>query len=202
LDIRPLAIDGAFEITPRQHGDARGLFLEWFKADRMREVLGHGFELAQANCSVSAKGVVRGIHFSDVPPGQAKYVTCVSGAVMDVAVDVRVGSPTFGQWDSIVLDDLDRRGMYLAEGLAHAFMAIEDSSTVVYLCSTPYAPEYEHAVHPLDRTIAIEWPTTARDGSRLDVALSPRDAAAPSLDDARRVGLLPSFDGVRTFLAR
>ena len=85
---------------------------------------------------MSAPGVLRGIHFSDVPPGQAKYVTCVAGAVLDVVVDIRVGSPTFGQWDSVLLDDVDRREIYLAEGLGHAFMSLADGSTVVYLCST------------------------------------------------------------------
>ena len=97
--------------------------------------------MAQANCSVSAAGVLRGLHFSELPPSQAKYVTCVSGAVFDVVVDIRVGSPTYGQWDSVRLDDRDRRSVYLSEGLAHGFMALEDDSTVMYLCSTPYAPE-------------------------------------------------------------
>ena len=120
--------------------------------------------LAQANCSVSAAGVLRGIHFSDVPPGQAKYVTCVRGAALDVVVDIRVGSPTFGQWDSVLLDDVDRRQIYLAEGLGHAFMSLADDTTVVYLCSTGYAPGREHGVHPLDPAIGIEWPTTGRDG--------------------------------------
>ena len=113
-----------------------------------REHAGHDLDLAQANCSVSAAGVLRGIHFSDVPPGQAKYVTCVRGAALDVVVDIRVGSPTFGQWDSVLLDDVDRREIYLAEGLGHAFMALEDDTTIVYLCSTGYAPGREHGVRP------------------------------------------------------
>ena len=114
-----------------------------------REAVGRGLDLAQANCSVSARGVVRGIHFSDVPPGQAKYVTCVSGTVLDVAVDVRVGSPTFGRWDSVLLDDVDRRGIYLGEGLGHAFMALTDNATVIYLCSRASCTPAEHGVQPL-----------------------------------------------------
>ena len=137
------------------------MFLEWFRADRFREAVGHDFDLAQANCSVSAGGVIRGIHYSEVPPGQAKYVTCVAGAIFDVAVDLRVGSPTFGRWDGVLLDDVDRRGMYLAEGLGHAFMSVAERSTIVYLCSTHYAPAIEHVVHPLDEGIAIAWPRTA-----------------------------------------
>jgi dTDP-4-dehydrorhamnose 3,5-epimerase len=194
VKFRPLAVDGAFEITPQQHGDPRGVFLEWFKSTSFRETVGRDLELAQANCSVSAAGVLRGIHFSDVPPGQAKYVTCVSGAVLDVVVDVRVGSPTFGHWDAVVLDETDRRGMYLAEGLGHAFMSLADGSTVVYLCSSEYAPGREHGVHPLDPAIGIDWPTTGRGGAALTPLLSDKDAAAPLLDAARSLGILPVFD--------
>src|SRR3954447_20170703 len=158
VEIRQLGIDGAFEITPRVHGDRRGAFLEWFRADRFREATGHGLTLGQANCSVSAAGTVRGIHFADVPPGQAKYVTCVSGALLDVVVDVRVGSPTFGAWEGVLLADDNHKASYIGEGLGHAFMALADQTVVQYLCSTPYAPEREHGVHPLDPDIAIDWP--------------------------------------------
>jgi len=165
VQVRPLSIEGAYEFTPAQHGDDRGRFLEWFKAPVFRDLVGHDLDLAQANCSVSAAGVLRGIHFSDVPPGQAKYVMCVRGAALDVAVDLRVGSPTFGHWDRVLLDDVDRRQIYLAEGLGHAFMALEDDTTIVYLCSTGYAPDREHGVDPLDPAIGIEWPTVGRDGA-------------------------------------
>ena len=191
MEIRPLAIDGAYEITPVQHGDPRGVFLEWFKATTFREAVGRDLELAQANCSVSAAGVIRGIHFSDVPPGQAKYVFCLAGAVLDVVVDVRVGSPTFGKWDSVLLDDIDRRGIFISEGLGHAFMSLAEGSTVVYLCSTPYAPGREHGVHPLDPEIGIDWPTVGREGDALAPVLSEKDAAAPSLAEASQAGLLP-----------
>ena len=193
MKFRPLAIDGAFEITPQQHGDDRGVFLEWFKATTFRDAVGHDLALAQANCSVSAAGVLRGIHFSDVPPGQAKYVTCVAGAVLDVVVDIRVGSPTFGQWDSVLLDDTDRRGIYLAEGLGHAFMSLADGSTVVYLCSTGYAPGREHGVHPLDPAIGIDWPTNGRDGSPIEPLLSDKDSNAPTLTAAKEAGPLPTW---------
>src|SRR5665647_216952 len=168
MDYRELSIEGAWEITPQRHGDQRGMFLEWYKESSFVETLGHSFDLAQANLSVSAAGVLRGIHFADVPPGQAKYVTCAKGAVLDVAVDIRVGSPTFGQWDAVLLDDVDRRAIYLPEGLGHAFLALEDGSTVMYLCSTGYTPGAEHGIHPRDPEIGIEWPTVARDGRPLD----------------------------------
>lgn len=202
MHVRELAVPGAWELTPRQHADARGVFLEWFRAEALAERTGHPLALAQANLSVSAAGVVRGVHFSDVPPGQAKYVTCPRGAVLDVVVDLRTGSPTFGTWDAVLLDDADRRAVYLGEGLGHAFMALEDGATVAYLCSTGYAPDREHGVHPLDPALGIEWPTTGRDGRPLAPVLSEKDAAAPALAEAASAGLLPRLADVEAHLAR
>ena len=144
--IEETKIPGAFAVTPQQHRDDRGVFLEWFRSDRFVESAGHPFTIAQANCSVSAAGTVRGIHFAQLPPSQAKYVTCPSGAILDVVVDIRVGSPTFGQWDSVLLDDRDRRSVYLSEGLAHGFLALQDDSTAMYLCSATYDPAREHTI--------------------------------------------------------
>lgn len=195
MELRPLAVPGALEVVPRLHGDSRGMFLEWFRDDMLSEALGHRFDLRQANCSVSAAGSLRGVHFADVPPGQAKYVTCLAGAVLDVVVDLRVGSPTFGTWDSVLLDDVDRRAVYVAEGLGHAFLSLADGSTVAYLCSAPYTPGAEHEVHPLDPQLAIDWPRTGRDGRELQVQLSAKDAAAPSLQEAVASGSLPRWTG-------
>lgn len=179
----PLDLDGAWLFSPRIHGDHRGAFLEWFKKDGLDRPL----EVAQANCSISVRGTLRGVHFSDVPPGQAKYVTCVSGSVLDVIVDVRTGSPTFGRSVAVELDDQRRRAVFLAEGLGHAFFAMSESATVVYLCSTPYAPGREHGVHPLDPALGIAWP------SGIEPVLSEKDAAAPTLAEAAEQGLLPSY---------
>lgn len=201
MDLRELKVAGAWEITPRQFGDPRGVFLEWFKSDALADAIDHRLDLAQANCSVSAAGVLRGVHFADVPPGQAKYVTCAKGAILDVAVDLRVGSPTFGEWDSVLLDDIDRRAIYLSEGLGHAFCSLEDDSTVLYLCSTGYAPGREHGIHPFDRQIGIDWPTTDRAGRALTPLLSDKDAAAPSLIEARDSGLLPTQQAVDAWTA-
>ncbi len=200
MQYRELAVPGAFEITPKQFGDPRGVFLEWFKAPAFEEAVGHPLDLQQANCSVSAAGVLRGIHFADVPPGQAKYVTCAKGAVLDVVVDVRVGSPTFGQWDSVVLDDVERRAIYLGEGLGHAFMSLEDGSTVMYLCSTGYNPGRERGIHPLDPEIGIEWPSTDRHGNPVAPLLSDKDAAAPGLSEAAAAGILPTDEAVRSYV--
>ncbi|GAC67576.1 dTDP-4-dehydrorhamnose 3,5-epimerase family protein [Gordonia soli] len=200
MQIRPLTIDGAWEITPVQHGDARGLFTEAFKSSVLSEAIGHPFELAQMNLSVSAAGVLRGVHFADVPPGQAKYVTCPSGAVLDVIVDIRVGSPTFGMHDTVLLDDVDRRAVYLSEGLGHAFLSLADGSTVTYLCSTGYNPSGEHGIDPTDPALGIDWPTTGRDGVPLEYELSAKDTAAPSLAAAEASGLLPDHREVTGYL--
>ncbi|MER5890690.1 dTDP-4-dehydrorhamnose 3,5-epimerase [Streptomyces sp. NPDC001941] len=185
--MRALGIEGAWVMEPQVFHDGRGSFHEWFKGSRFEDVAGHPLDLAQANCSVSARGTLRGVHFADVPPGQAKYVTCVRGAVLDVVVDLRTGSPTYRAWEAVRLDDERRAAVYLAEGLGHAFMALTDDATVVYLCSRGYAPEREHGVHPLDPALGIEWP----DGT--DPVLSAKDAAAPTLEQAERAGLLPSY---------
>jgi dTDP-4-dehydrorhamnose 3,5-epimerase len=188
---RELSIAGAWEITPVLRTDSRGLFFEWFTDSGFTEFAGHRFDMRQANCSVSAAGVLRGVHFAQVPPSQAKYVTCVRGAVFDVVVDIRVGSPTFGQWDAVLLDDRDRRSIYISEGLGHAFLALEDGSTVMYLCSEPYAPQREHTVRATD--LGIEWPDVP------ELILSDRDAEAPSLAQAQAAGLLPTWEETRVF---
>jgi dTDP-4-dehydrorhamnose 3,5-epimerase len=173
--------------SPRVHGDHRGSFHEWFRREALEERIGHSMRLAQANYAVSARGVLRGVHFADVPPGQAKYVACMRGAVLDVVVDLRVGSPMFGRWEAIRLDDRTHRCVYLAEGLGHALMALEDDTTVVYLCSEGYNPEREHGVHPLDPTLGIAWP------EGIEPTLSDKDAVAPSLLEAQETGLLPDY---------
>jgi dTDP-4-dehydrorhamnose 3,5-epimerase len=186
VKIRPLTVEGAFEVTPVQHSDPRGTFLEWYRFDTLAAAVGHPLDLAQANLSVSARDVVRGIHFADVPPGQAKYVICMAGAVLDVVVDLRVGSPTFGQWESVRLDDEKRRAVYLAEGLGHGFCALSERATVAYLCSSTYRPGHEHGINPLDPELGIAWPAAAP-------LLSAKDAAAPTFAEAREVGLLPHY---------
>ncbi|MGW0043965.1 dTDP-4-dehydrorhamnose 3,5-epimerase family protein [Rhodococcus sp. NPDC003348] len=193
MEFRELSIPGAWEITPRQFGDDRGVFLEWFKDSAFRDAVGQPLELRQANCSVSAAGVLRGVHFTDHPPGQAKYVTCVRGAFLDVIVDLRVGSPTFGTWDSVLIDDVDRRAVYLSEGLGHAILSLEDASTVMYLCSIEYTPALDRDLNPLDPDLAIDWPTVGRDGRPLDYQLSDKDAAAPPLAQLLADGVLPTF---------
>ncbi len=194
MQIRELSIPDAYEVTPKQFGDERGVFLEWYRFDRLAEVVGHPLSLAQANVSVSRRGVVRGIHFADVPPSQAKYVTALRGAVLDFVVDIRVGSPTFGKWDAVRLDDVDRRAVYIAEGLGHCFVALTDDATVSYLVSAPFDASREHGVDPLDPDVGLVFPAEAG-----ELVLSRKDADAPSLEEAAASGLLPTWEATRAF---
>jgi dTDP-4-dehydrorhamnose 3,5-epimerase len=187
MDVAELGIAGAYVFTPVQHRDERGVFLEQFRSDALAAVTGHPLDLAQANVSVSARGVVRGIHFAEVPPGQAKYVTCARGQVLDLVVDLRLGSPTFGEHASAVLDDDARRALYLAEGLGHAFVALSDEATLSYFCSTPFTPDREHSISVFDPDLALSWPND------LALILSDRDRKAPTLAEVRAAGLLPDY---------
>jgi dTDP-4-dehydrorhamnose 3,5-epimerase len=118
------------------------------------------------------------------------------GAVLDFVIDIRVGSPTFGQWDSVLLDDTDRRAVYVAEGLGHCFVALTDDATVSYLVTDVYNPGREHGINPLDGDIALEFPLPAD-----DLLLSAKDTDAPGLLQAKESGLLPTWDAARAFYA-
>jgi dTDP-4-dehydrorhamnose 3,5-epimerase len=194
--VEPLGIDGAWLCTPVQHSDPRGVFLEWFRGDLLEAATGRPLSVAQANYSVSAKGVIRGIHYADVPPGQAKYVTCPSGSMLDIVVDLRIGSPTFGRFDAVVLDDISRQGVFVAEGLGHAFCALEDQTAVSYLVSTTYAPDRERTLSPLDPALGLPW------ADHVDApAVSERDGAAPLLADAIAAGTLPAYEACQAHYA-
>ena len=177
MSVEHLEIPGAWSFTPRKFGDDRGIFFEWFQDSTFQDAAGHTFNLAQANCSVSQKGVLRGIHFADVPPGQRKYVTCLTGSALDVLVDLRVGSPTFGKWNSVLLNTEDRKVVSIPNGVGHGFMALEDDTTIVYLCDQRYNPTGEREIYPLDPELGIGWPTD------LVPLLSPKDEAAPRFSD-------------------
>lgn len=187
MQFRELAVPGAIEFTPKIFPDARGRFVAPFQELAFVDATGHRLRLAQVNHSVSRLGVVRGVHFSDVPPGQAKYVHCSRGALLDVAIDVRVGSPAFGRWAAARLDTETYRAVYLAEGIGHAFIALAEETVITYLCSTGYEPAAEHTVNPLDPALQLPWPTD------LDVELSDKDRAAPVLAEAAKAGILPSW---------
>ena len=188
MEITPLKIGGAFSITKSIHADERGEFVEWFRADFIQERIGLSFSTIQANLSVSQKGTVRGIHFADVPPGQAKYVMCAAGSIEDFVVDIRVGSPTFGHWESVTLSAEQRNAVLLDVGLGHAFVALEEKTTVTYLVTDHYKPLSEHAINPLDSTLGLDFPLP-----RTELLISPKDSQAPTFEEALGSGMLPRW---------
>lgn len=183
---------GAFVVTPRRHADDRGEFLELFRGDLLAERTGRRFELRQANVSTSRARVARGIHFSDVPPGQAKYVTTLGGAGVDFVVDLRVGSDSFGAWDSVRLGGAALSAVFVPEGFGHAFVATEDGTSLVYLTTDVYRPSGEGTVSLLDPGLGLDLPFGAD-----ELVLSEKDAAAPTLAEARDAGLLPDLESCR-----
>lgn len=195
MKVRELGVAGSWEFLPTVHGDDRGYFLEAFVADAAEEVTGRPFRVAQVNRSQSGAGVLRGIHFAELPPSQAKYVSCTRGRIFDVVVDLRIGSPTFGKWEGLVLDADDGRSVFIGEGLGHGFLALEEQSTVVYLCSAPFAPGREHGVHPFDADLGIEWPAP-----RGGCVMSDKDAGAPTLREAEASGWLATYEDVERFI--
>ena len=188
MKIRELAVPDSYVVDLVPHGDSRGRFTEWYRAEVLAEAVGYSLPLAQANHSVSARGALRGVHFALVPPGQAKYIYCPGGRVLDVVVDIRVGSPTFGVHDSVLLDSENPRAVYLSEGLGHAFVSLTDASSVTYLVSTGYSPGREFGIDPMDPELGLPWPTD------LEFEFSAKDRAAPTLAQAREQGLLPTME--------
>lgn len=180
--LRELDLPGILLSEPTCHGDDRGVFHEWFRGSEFSTKTGYKFDLRQANMSTSQTGVLRGLHYAEVPPGQAKYVVCPVGRILDVIVDIRVGSPNFGKHVAIELSADNRHGVFIPVGFAHGFVALE-ASTVAYLTTAEYSPTTEHTINPFDKELAIQWP------GELHI-LSPRDAAAPALTEAP----LPTFE--------
>ena len=189
MALKPLSIEGAWVHTPEILSDSRGLFFESFKESELR----HSdipFQVKQTNVSVSKLGVIRGIHWADSPPGQAKFVSCHMGSIIDVVVDLRAGSVTFGNWDSRLLNSSNRESVLIESGLGHAFIALEDNTLVSYLCSEEYSPTTERSINPLDKTIDIDW---AMLGGKTSFSMSERDRNAPSLKELLKLGLLPTL---------
>lgn len=186
MSVRELSIAGLYLLETPVHADERGLFREWYREDELLDV-GVSFQLAQANLSRSRGNVVRGMHYSLATEGQAKIVTCVSGALDDVVVDVRVGSPTFGLIEIISLDESAGVAVVVPAGVAHGFVVTSDVATLAYLLSSRYDAHTECEFHPLDPDVAIRWNLSG------PPILSERDAQAATLAQRQASGQLPHF---------
>ena len=175
MNLIPLGIEGAWLAESQVWSDERGFFREWFKAEDVKSVTGRDFGIEQANISLSSLGTLRGLHYSIAPRGQAKWITCVSGSIKDVIVDIRPKSKTYGQWIEVELTGNSGKAVFISEGLGHAFLALENNTAVAYLVSTPYSQEYELAINPLDDFLKIDW---GMESSKLRI--SEKDLNAPT----------------------
>ncbi|WP_329106812.1 dTDP-4-dehydrorhamnose 3,5-epimerase family protein [Micromonospora sp. NBC_01699] len=189
MKVRELAVAGAFEFTPSVLPDNRGVFSELLRVEWWREILGRDLPVAQVNCTVNHRNVVRGVHFTRLV-GQAKFVCCLYGSMNDVIVDTRIGSPTFGCHDSVRLDSDSLRMVYLPEGVGHGIASLAEQTTAFYLCSATYDASNEFGVHPLDPQLGIDWRGML---GGADPILSVRDSTAPPLQTVLEQGLLPRY---------
>jgi dTDP-4-dehydrorhamnose 3,5-epimerase len=181
-----LSIPGLFVLESPVWGDDRGSFREWFKDEDFKEA-GVAFHARQANLSVSKKNVVRGLHYSMAPEGQAKVVTCAHGELDDVIVDIRVGSPSFGHSEIVHLAAGEERSVYVPAGVAHGFCVTSELGALTYLLSSPFNAAFELEINPFDAEINVPWTISG------EPIVSPKDTDAPSLRERRDAKELPLF---------
>ena len=186
MKLTPLGIDGAWLAESPVWSDDRGFFREWFKSEAVKAATGRNFGIEQANISLSSAGTLRGIHYSLAPRGQAKWITCVSGSIQDVIVDIRPDSKTFGQWVDVELKGDSGKAVLISEALGHGFLALEDNTSVAYLVSTSFSPTDEFEINPLDKNIGIEWRMNSE-----KLRISKKDLDAPSLESMSKLERLP-----------
>ncbi|RLK53965.1 dTDP-4-dehydrorhamnose 3,5-epimerase family protein [Actinokineospora cianjurensis] len=181
------ALPGVFRVRPDVIVDERGGFFESLRTSEFERITGAVFAPRQINYSVSRRNTVRGIHSVSIPPGQAKYVTCVRGALRDFAVDLRIGSPTFGDHVVTLLDPASSWGVYIPEGVGHGFVTLADDTCICYALSTEHVPGTQIDINPFDSELALPW------GCVEPPLISAKDARAPSLADARSAGVLAEW---------
>ncbi|MFE9312438.1 dTDP-4-dehydrorhamnose 3,5-epimerase family protein [Streptomyces sp. NPDC088353] len=188
MRITEMTVPGAYRVEPEPLSDRRGHFFESVRASSLLAGSGWEFTVRQVNYSVSRRNTLRGIHGTTVPPGQAKFVTCVRGSALDIAVDLRVGSPTFGHYDVTHQSPETGTAVYLPDGVGHAFLALTDDTCMSYLCSQEYVPGTMIDIDALDPDLALPWDL------KEPPIRSDKDAAAPTLAEAAAAGLLPTYD--------
>ena len=191
MELTALSIEGAWLAESPIWSDNRGFFREWFKREEILSKTGIDFSVQQANVSVSKRGVIRGIHYSLAPEGQAKWITCVEGSILDVVVDLRPESPTFKKHEIVHLKGNDGRALLIGVGLGHGFLSLEDNTYTSYLLSSPYNPAFEYEIQPTDPALNINWNHELNVG--LEFVISEKDSKAPSLKERARRGELPHF---------
>ena len=193
MKAHPLKISGSWKIEFQKFDDNRGFFYESFKEEDFKNQIGRNLNIKQTNTSSSSKGSVRGIHYALVPPSQAKLVQCQRGSIKDYVIDIRVGSPTFGQFEEIELNEKSASAVFIEEGLSHAFVALENQTVVTYFVTEEYNPTREKGINPFDKTLNVKWPD-------IELILSEKDKQAISLEEAENQGLLPTFEECKKFI--
>jgi dTDP-4-dehydrorhamnose 3,5-epimerase len=168
MRIDELKISGSWMIYFNRFPDNRGYFYESFRSDLLEKKLNRKFSITQTNTSISSKGSLRGIHYALVPPSQAKFIQCQQGAIQDFIIDIRIGSPTFGEYQMIELNEDTSNAVFIEEGLAHAFVALEDETLVTYYVNQTYNPDREKGINPFDQKLNILWP-------KINLKLSQKD---------------------------
>jgi dTDP-4-dehydrorhamnose 3,5-epimerase len=184
MHFKQLAFGNNWEIDLEDHKDSRGLFREVFSKTEINRETGSSFDPVQQNFSISSKGVLRGIHFSLVPGGQQKWITCLNGSILDCIVDLRENSPSFGEHVLIQLDSERPKAILIGEGMGHGFLSLKDETSVNYLLSSPYNSQLEFSIDPFDSELAIEWPV-------MDYILSKKDESAATLNSFKTTRNLP-----------
>jgi dTDP-4-dehydrorhamnose 3,5-epimerase len=185
MNITKLDIGGAYYIEAKRHADERGWFQEWFKKSDLQQHIDFDFTPVQANISHSKKGVVRGIHYSIAPEGQAKLVTVMHGAIDDYIIDINPNSTNFGKWIRVRLSSQDGNAVLLPPHVGHAFQSLSDNTTVCYLVTAEFNSVQELGINPKCQSVKITW------AEKLPVVISAKDETAPSLDDRLKNQQLP-----------
>ena len=185
MPYQPTEIEGVFLFTPQIFEDHRGHFFESFRQDKTLEETGFDFEVKQVNTSLSKGGVLRGIHFKKNPPGQAKFVSVSQGKVLDLAIDLRQSSKTFGHWQAFELSQENNHSLLIGYGIGHAFLALEDNTKVSYLCDSVFEPEIEFVINPLEA--GINWEDLAMRFGVSDFVVNKKDFSAPGINEAQHL---------------
>jgi dTDP-4-dehydrorhamnose 3,5-epimerase len=182
MEARELGIKGCWELSLNRFEDERGAFSELFVDYKFESLVDSKLIIRQANLSVSHRGVLRGLHWADVPPGQSKYVFCPQGKVLDILVDLRRTSKTFLRWEAVELSSAKPSAVYIPNGVGHGFLAIEDNTLISYFCSESYSPNTERTLNPFDERIGIPWDHFKETYDLGNLILSPRDGNAPNVE--------------------
>ena len=186
MEITPLAFEGSWLAQSPIWNDDRGFFREWFKSSHAQMATGYEFNVQQANISKSSAGTIRGIHYSVASHGQAKWITCVTGSIKDFIIDIRPTSSTFGKWVTVELNAISGKSVLIGPDLGHAFVSLENNTTVAYLVSSIYSPEKEMGINPLDPEIGINWGVEVS-----DMKISDKDRFSPTLKQLLLENKLP-----------